>query len=375
MTASINSRHAGRVGAVLLGGALLGFFVGCQPAASGLGEPGELDHSRFDPIELSSEIVTEADFLALPKEIEVVGPYLAILDAASDSAVTVIRREDGAMVRAFGRRGDGPGEFAGTWSIETVPGDDETFWVYDVGLLRLSRIDLNRVVRGEDPVVEMVRLGAETQVIDPVWLDTMVVGLGFFSSGRLALFDSQGQLLRRVGAEPPGSDDVPVTVRHHVYQSKLKANTSRTRLALATRHTDLVEIYRPDGTLVAAPQPLFGFMPKFEVREQRGMPTMVTGDDLRFGYIDLAATDDRIYALFSGRTRRGYPGFANFGQYVHVFDWHGELNAVYRLDSAAISISVDPSGRTLYAVRHEPHPAVVRYSLPEVQESLRIGSR
>lgn len=375
MMGCVSTSRSRRAGAVLLGGALIGFIAACEPAVSGLPEPPELDHSRFDPIALTSEVVTDADFLALPKEIEVVGEYLALLDAASDSAVTVIRRDDGALVRAFGRRGDGPGEFAGTWSIETVPGDDEAFWVYDAGLLRLSRIDLNRVVRGEDPVAQLVRLAAETQVIDPVWLDTMVVGLGFFSSGRLALFDSQGALLRRVGAEPPGSDEVPVAVRHHVYQSKLKANTSRTRLVLATRHTDLVEIYRPDGTLVAAPQPLFGFLPKFEVREQRGMPTMATGDDLRFGYIDLAATDDRIYALFSGRTRRGFPGVANFGEYVHVFDWHGELQAVYRLDSAAISISIDPSGRTLYAVRHEPKPAVVKYLLPEVQEPLRIGSR
>ena len=369
MTFRISKLPAGRTGAALLmGGALVGLFAACEPRAQGYGDPPELDHSRFDPVRLASEVVTDADFLGLPKEIEVVGQYLVLLDAASDSAVHVVRREDGALVRAFGRRGEGPGEFTGTWSIETVPGNDEEFWVYDVGLLRLSRIDLKRVLEGLDPVAQMVHLAAEAQVLDPVWIDTMVVGLGILTDGRLSIFDRNGRFLRRVGPEPPGSENVPPSVRHHVYQSKLKANASRTRLVSATRHTDLLEIYDLEGNRLAAPAPPFGFMPRFEVREQRGMSVMATGDDLRFGYIDLTATDDRIYALFSGRTRMGFPGAANFGEYVHVFDWEGGLKAVYRLDSAAISISVDPAGRTLYAVRHEPKPSIVKYSLPAVRE-------
>ena len=364
MTPGIDLCSVRHWSAALLGGALLGVFTSCTPAASGYGEPPEMDHSPFDPIALASETVTDADFLALPSQIEVVGPNLVILDAASDSAVAVVRREDGALVRRFGRRGEGPGEFSGAWSIERVPGDDLDFWVYDVALLRLNRIDLDLAIRGENPVVEMIRLDADARVLDPVWLDTMVVGVGFFASGRLALFNAEGRLLRRVGAEPPGSDNVPIPVRQHAFQSKLKANPSRTRLVLATRHADVIEIYDPDGTRIAAPTPLFGFLPRFEVRDRRGEAVMATGDDLRFGYIDLATTDDRIYALFSGRTRRGFPGVANFGEYIHVFDWQGELKGVYRLDSEAISIAVDPAGGALYAIRHAPSPAIVRYPIP-----------
>jgi hypothetical protein len=49
-----------------------------------------------------------------------------------------------------------------------------------------------------------------------------------------------------------------------------------------------------------------------------------------------------------------------------VFDWTGTLRQVLELDEPALSLAVEPDGRTLYTVRHEPAPAVVRYRLPDV---------
>ncbi|HEX7118016.1 MAG TPA: BF3164 family lipoprotein [Longimicrobiales bacterium] len=363
-----------RAGAALLGGALIGVLA-CEPAAPGYGEPPELDHSRWEPVALTAEVVTDSEFLALPKEVEVVGPYLTLIDAAADSVITVVRRATGELVRTFGRRGEGPGEYSGAWSIEPVPGSENAIWIYDFSLLRLTRVSLDRTGRAGQPATRMVHLSSEVIVVDPVWVDSTVMSLGLFSSGRLAQFGADGRLIRTFGSLPPGDDEIPPAVLQHAYQSKLKANPSRTRLALATRHADRLEIYRPDGRLVAAPPPLFGFLPKFEIREDDGEPAMATGQDLRFGYIDLTTTDDRIFALFSGRTRRGFPGRANFGEYVHVFDWDGRLLSVLRFDSDALSISVDPSGRTLYAIRHDPRPAILAYALPAPPTLVRLGSR
>jgi hypothetical protein len=85
---------------------------------------------------------------------------------------------------------------------------------------------------------------------------------------------------------------------------------------------------------------------------------------MRFGFIDIVATNDRIFALFSGRTRNEAPGRASYGQFVHVYDWEGRLSAVYRLGSEALSIAVSTDGRRLFAVQHDPLPAVVAYALP-----------
>lgn len=348
----------------------------CSPSAPGYGDPAEMDHSALSPVAVVGEVVAEPSDLGLPFELEVLGEHLVILDAASDSAVLVMRKDDGELIRSFGRRGHGPGEYEGAWSVDPVAGSDQQFWIYDASLHRLTHVDLSRDFEGGARHGErIINLVAEATVLDPTRLDSIFVSLGFFQSGRLGQFDEEGRFLRTVGSLPQDAHEVPPQILQHAFQSTLEPNPSRTLLAVATRHADRLEIYRPDGTLVASARPPFGFLPKFEVRVRRGEPSMATGDDLRFGYVDLATTEDHIYALFSGRTRYGFPGTANYGEYVHVYDWEGRLQTVVKLDSEALAIAVDTADRSLYALRHDPRPAVVRYGLPIDQGPTRVGKR
>lgn len=160
----------------------------------------------------------------------------------------------------------------------------------------------------------------------------------------------------------------------HAYQSRLAANPSRTRFAVATRHADLFEVYRLDGTLLARAVPPFGFVPEYAVRERSGRPVLATGLDLRFGNVDAVATASPVYALFSGRTRSGFPGRANLGQYVHGYDWDAVVLDAYHLEDAAVALAVDAVRQHLYTLRHEPALAVVRHVLdparPRVREEL-----
>jgi hypothetical protein len=156
---------------------------------------------------------------------------------------------------------------------------------------------------------------------------------------------------------------ISMLVLQHAYHIKLAATPSRTLFAVATRHADQVEIYRADGTRLTLANPPFGFFPEIVVQERGGTPALATGPDLRFGYIDAAATETRLYVLFSGRTRRGFPGTAHYGKYVHVYDWAGSLSEVFQLDAAALAIATNPDTQDLYAIRHHPTPAVIRYCL------------
>lgn len=94
---------------------------------------------------------------------------------------------------------------------------------------------------------------------------------------------------------------------------------------------------------------------------------MDPGLDLRFGYVAVAATDDRIYALFSGRITAAFGREAPYGEYVHVYDWNGEMQGVLKLDRASVGIAVDPEGEALYATTEDPRPAVRAYSLRETE--------
>ncbi|HYW06969.1 MAG TPA: BF3164 family lipoprotein [Longimicrobium sp.] len=299
--------------------------------------------------------------LGCPSAIAVVGPNVVVLDDASDSVVHVVRAADGALLRSFGRRGEGPGEYRSAWSLATTPGGGRGVWIYDMALQRFTAV---RDVEDPSGPIHSISLRTDGPATTPLWLtDSMIVTPGFFSGGRLARLEPGGMVRGYVGALPPGGAEIPPSVRQHAYTGSLAKSEARSLLALATRHADQIEIYRPDGTLVRRARGPFGFEPRFTVSTRGGKPAMTTDDGLRFGYIDVTATDEWIFALFSGRTREGSGGDAAFGRYVHVFDWDGTLREVLRLDADLLTLAVARDGRTLYGVRHDPEPAVVAYRL------------
>ncbi|HKJ93094.1 MAG TPA: BF3164 family lipoprotein [Longimicrobiales bacterium] len=326
--------------------------------------PASFDHAAFHPAQLTGRVLNDDPSLAMPTYVAVVGGDLVLVDPRADSTIKEIDRSDGTLVRQFGRHGEGPGEFEGPWSIDPVPGSNSRFWVYDLTLTRSTLVDLKTDFDGEARLGDrMMRLHGSA-LLEPIRVRNRIVSLGFFQKGRFAVLDDHGAFLGTVGPTPlPEQTDIPAFVRQQAYQSRMKANPSRTLLAVATRQADRLEIYRPDGTLLTLAQRPFHFDPVFKVEEKEGRPVIATGDNLRFGYISLATTDRRIYALFSGRTRAGFPGEANYGRYIHVFDWSGRLLRVLKLDAAAFAVATDPGGHTLYTIRHEPTPAIMTYDL------------
>jgi len=86
----------------------------------------------------------------------------------------------------------------------------------------------------------------------------------------------------------------------------------------------------------------------------------------RNAYRSCSATQDLLFALFSGRLDSAYEGGARqSGRFVHVFDWEGELRAVFELDRDIAVITVNSSGTALYASSYiDAH--IYRYDLPRI---------
>lgn len=317
--------------------------------------PGELDHEALSPVRLQGTVLAEAG-LARPSSVALWGDTVGVLDDAADSVVFLFDATSGKLIRAFGRRGSGPGEFRAAWGFIASPHGAP--WVYDVGLARLTA----PAPRGPGAMITLRSPGKPTS---GAWVsDSEFVASGFFSGGRLAYFDTAGTLRRSVGEVPSAGGDVPLGVRQEAFIGTIVRRPGDGELALVTRHADRIELYRSDGALLKVVKGPFSFSPVFTVAQGRRGPVMASDDALRFGYIEAAATQTAIYALFSGRTREAFHGDAPFGRFVHVYDWSGELKRVLRLDSDVIAIAVDPAEHVLYAVRHDPTPAVLTYDLP-----------
>ena len=237
------------------------------------------------------------------------------------------------------------------------------FLVHDLMLQRVTWVDVRADFENGSWVADRsLKLKADAMFTETsLTRGGELLGLGMFPEGRLGHLDGEGRLLRTTGPTPMDGMEVPPEVRQQAYQSKLKPNPSRTRWAVATRYADRLEIYDASGTLVAEGERRYGFEPVYEARRSTRTVSMASGEETRFGYLDVATTDGRIYALFSGRTRAD--GRANYGNTIHVFDWNGNLVGVLSLDTDVISLAVDPEGEALYGLRHEPLPAVVEFAL------------
>lgn len=310
-----------------------------------------------------ADIVHASEELAIPTDLEVVGGHLVLVDRYADHPIHIVDATEGELLRSLGRAGDGPGEYRQLSSIAPVPGSSTAFWAYDMGLARLTYVDLADEGTLQRPwearLMTLQSDGARVTGIEWTSEDRFLAA-GFFPDGRLGEFGADGEMRGVLGALPSNPNHAPASVLQHAYMGTLKAHPEGSRLALALRHASVIEIRDADGSLIARTVgPQEDFEPKFETADTERGAKMRSGSDMRFGYIDMAVTGDRIYGLFSGRTREGYSGRATLGRYIHVFDWDGTLEEVIEVEDDLIAIAVPSDGSTLYAVRHDPVPAVL----------------
>ena len=345
------------------GGAVLGLAASALALLGEAGPgvrplPDEACTTAGAPRLLEATVLNDSPALAIPTRLEIVGDDLVVLDAASDSVLHVVNRHSGALVRSIGRRGRGPGEFHGAWALDAAH-EDTAVWVYDASLRRLTLVPLV----SQPPSSEhwhMVSLADGTLVTEARWLDGRTLfTTGLYGDARAALYDSSGRRLERLAERDtdPASGQPP-----QAWQARMVVRPSGTIAALASRYENRLELLTlATGTLrqVEGPAGL-----------SRSKPRGSTLDQI--AYVDLTASGQSVVALFSGRDSREYGARAPFGRCLQRFDWDGRLREVFRLDTDALAIAIEPEERFVYALRHEPVPAVVRFALRRPDVAARL---
>lgn len=329
----------------------------------------KVDHTRLQTDAPARNLFLRGDaFLSNPQAMTVVGDFLALGDA-SDSMLKIFDRKSARLVASAGRSGGGPGEFGQIWSLQahSSPGDPSTVWAFDARHLRLTGYQL-----GRDKHLRYVGSEIVPRVpgrpVSLKWIsESSLVAVGFFERGRYFLIDRSGRAIRADGEVPLARDGVPAIVAQQALQPTVAVRPGGSSLAIAARYAARVDIYDvSDGSLVSARVPI-AFEPVFGGAAGEPVTRFVSDQTTRFGYVSITATRDRVYALFSGRTRAEYPGRANVGQQVHIFGWDGAYLGALPLGTDIIEIAVDSIGTVLYGRAVDPEPAVYAYQLTHIR--------
>jgi hypothetical protein len=331
---------------------------------------GLLGKGGPDPVALRGTVLTDTTSLAVPTDLLVDEGKLVVHDTRGANVVRVFDLQGRAVAEA-GREGSGPSEFVDPMGVARRPGRPGEFWVYDGRLARLTPFKVSELAGGRTASAAPLRLSSGLVIETPLWLDdTTVVALNPMiktGEGRFVIFGPDGVARGTVGDPPPG-DTRTLTpfIRQQLYGGRMAAHPTRPEFVVASHYAGRLEVYGRDGKLVRGFQVPDAFEP--DVRPAPDHVNFLPNDGFRVGYVDVAVTADRIYALFSGRLDKD-EGDAFFGDQVQVFDWQGNLLQVLKLDSSVLRIALDPQAATLYAVRHDPYPQVVSYRLSDAPSS------
>jgi hypothetical protein len=357
-----------KTASVLVGLLLVVLWMGCtaEQADESTGSEHRATVAKTEgaaPFDLQPTLFSATDTVATPIRMAVAGDYLVVQDAYADTPLHVIRAEDAQYVATLGGKGEGPGEFAGVWSLDVVSHDPAQLWAYDMTQKRLTYVDLDAVLSGSSVLGDsMITMNVGFNVLSPVWTTgNTYVSPGFLQEpGRLAVFDASGTLQDIVGEPLPNPKKTLQWIVQHAYQARMKPHPDRSKLALATFYADRIEIYDAAGALRTTARGPDPFDPIYTVGTMQGQPVRQSTPDTRNGYVDLDATDRFIYALYSGRRTENW---GPYGSRLHVFTWDGRLVGDVALNTYALGIAVSPDGATLYASQHYPDLAIVQYDL------------
>ncbi len=292
--------------------------------------------------------------------------YLSELTDA-DSLVTIVNPDNAEIIGYLIKKGEGPNElsFADEFSVH-----GGRFHVFDP-----YRYDVYSVPArpGESimwPSDDLQRVSVKEIFTDNVVAVGDRVFVNYYAAEETARFaevSRTGKVLGFIGDLPPHPDSS--TIDKRIYNMMYTVNPAvppaNDKFALAYEYQDLIEIYNKDAELlhrVAGPD---FFYPEFVLKQSgSGYKATPIRGKTRKGYGKINATNDEIWALYSGEILYPLEGDAE-GSYgndlIIVFDWAGNFLRAYRLNVPIYHFCIDANGKVIYAITEENDTHIVKF--------------
>lgn len=305
--------------------------------------------------------------LSVPTRIEFADSVLVLIDMKAlrntrDSiynSIHVVSLKTNAIKKSMGVLGSGPGEIIGPWSMSKKPGD-RSIWVFDLITSRFLRFSVSD---SSGYPSEVVRITKEGDGYFPLWIsDATIFSPGFVGGGRLLVYNRKGELLKKIGSFPQNKNkDVAESVHASAYQSCIVYNKKNKKVAMADRYADLIEVYDIQSDKTIYLHSGASFLPVYNMEVALNQKMFSPTAKTIFGYIEICATDSKIYGLYSGASLK--TKLPNYGRFIHEFDWDGKLLKAYKLDYPVLAICIDEKSNIIYGVHADPFPDIVKYNL------------
>lgn len=189
---------------------------------------------------------------------------------------------------------------------------------------------------------------------------------------RYILYDQKGNKIQSFGYYPQEEEEIDITSKNLAYQGSLVYNKTLNRFLSTTNNGCVLELYQL-GEKPYLIQGYYDILPVYAPHKTKKIDGVRYGDDNQCGYIDLYATEQYVYGLYSGKKleNRTTQGLVDAIQTNHIliYDWNG--NCVCRLvtDKPLFNICVSQDNQELIALGWEDDYYLYSFDLSEVNLS------
>jgi hypothetical protein len=277
----------------------------------------------------------------------------------------VLDTADGRVVRAFGRRGQGPEEFDDPLAIGASSEHGRAVWVSD-NRVALTLIEPTSGLSTSADTVAWIRVTsprARGVIMRPFGPGRFLGYTDHMGDSGFIMVDARGRVVGAGTVEFPGDSSLPYRVRSaSTNGSGWCAHPAGRGFALHFPGAGRIELFGRNAERLGLAQVPYPSEEIFRMdrrtREPRHSPD-------REYYKDCKYSDELLFALFKGRRiADNIPKDpASGSRFVHVFDLEGRLLRVLHLDRPVTNIEPSRAGTTLYAFSGDAG-AVYRFRLP-----------
>lgn len=272
------------------------------------------------------------------------GLFIFDIDARDDRVFHFYSFPLDSFTASYIGKGSGPYE---TFSPKSSGIVDKTLWVQDFTMHKVIENDLTNLDAKESQ--------KETKLVDyfsvlEIFNENEIFANGLMGSQKKfqKLNRHTGEILGEFGDFEKVPEIIKGDVFKYFFQAFFALKPDRKQLVSAYRWNEAIEIFNletSESFLIRGPGNINN---EFALKKDEfGVMKFGRGGEIQHCNVDVAATDQYIFVLFSGNYDNVIDPFLS--DIIHVYSWDGSPIAKLELDRKVMSFSISPDSKTLYS--------------------------
>jgi hypothetical protein len=325
------------------------------------------DMESFDSqIDLKGQKL-ELQELYYPDLIHVQGDYIVVSETQSDTLFHILDRNDFSYLKNIGKVGVAPGEIESCSRFFKSSKNDE-FWSYSITSKVISKFNIS-----DSSILSKTQVKPKNQemyLASSLSLSSEASFISTRNSGdeKFVEFSFDGEILETYHSwqDMLTLKDIPSNVISALFQGNFATNSGYDHYAFACLDADIIEVlHKPTGKITSIRGPI-DHLPEFDVDYGAGYAMCALRlNTVKYCYLDVAMTKDKIYGLFSGHSFEEIDinNELKMCEQVFVFDLEGNPLAHYTLDQPIFHFTVDEKNQRILGITYDEDPNVVVFNL------------